>query len=245
MMVQYHAARRGVSIADLGVAPVVIASWASGVVEGLGERLRAERPSNWPENSRFPLLTGEVGGHGVSLTLLPIGAAGTVAVLENLIACGARVIIGLGFAGSLQPTLPVGTLILPTSCVSEEGTSPHYVGDAAKIAPAPGLAANLTAAADALGVGVAAGPLWTTDAPYRELVSKIEAYGEQGVLGVDMETSAMYALGQFRGVQVANLLAVSDELWGEWRPAFGTDELREAAVVAQDVVVQYLSSGAT
>lgn len=75
------------------------------------------------------------------------------------------------------------------------------------------------------------GPHWTTDAPYRELRSKVESYRARGVLGVDMETSGMCALGAFRGVSVANLLAVSDELWHEWRPAFRSEEVRRAGSV--------------
>jgi purine-nucleoside phosphorylase len=43
-----------------------------------------------------------------------------------------------------------------------------------------------------------------------------------------METSAMYALGQFRKVEVCNLLVVSDELWKEWNPAFFSSELQKA-----------------
>ena len=83
-MVQCHVARRGISIEDLGVAPAVVGVWASGVVKGLAERLDAEPAPHWPEDSRFPLLAGEAGGRQVSLTLLPIGAPGTIAVLENL-----------------------------------------------------------------------------------------------------------------------------------------------------------------
>jgi len=93
------------------------------------------------------------------------------------------------------------------------------------------------------GVKVVPGPLWTTDAPYRELVSKIEAYRRQGVVGVDMETSAMYALGRVRGVAVCNLLVVSDELWHEWRPAFGSPELREATQRAQRVILRCAARG--
>ncbi|MCK5429213.1 MAG: hypothetical protein KAI94_07065, partial [Anaerolineales bacterium] len=69
----------------------------------------------------------------------------------------------------------------------------------------------------------------------------IDAYGEQGVLGVDMETSAMYALGNYRKVRVANLLVVSDELRDQWRPAFGTNELLEATEKAQEVVAQAIT----
>jgi uridine phosphorylase len=98
----------------------------------------------------------------------------------------------------------------------------------------------LRAVAQSEGANVASGSLWTTDAPYRELVSKIESYRQQGVLGVDMETSAMYALGLFRGVEVCNLLVVSDELWHEWRAAFRTPELREATESAQRVILSSL-----
>jgi hypothetical protein len=47
-----------------------------------------------------------------------------------------------------------------------------------------------------------------------------------------METSAMYALGRFRGVRVCNLLVISDELWQAWRPAFRTPELHAADELA-------------
>ena len=94
----------------------------------------------------------------------------------------------------------------------------------------------LNKSAQSLGARTLIGPHWTTDAPYRELRNKIVDYGKQGILGVDMETSAMYALGVYRQVQVANLLVVSDELSSVWRPAFGTVELQKATRLAQEVV---------
>jgi len=48
----------------------------------------------------------------------------------------------------------------------------------------------------------------------RETEEKVRTYAQRGVLGVDMETSAMYALGIFRGVEVCNLLTVSDGATG-------------------------------
>ena len=51
----------------------------------------------------------------------------------------------------------------------------------------------------------------------------------------------MYALGQTRGVDVCNLLVVSDELWQEWRPAFGQPELREAQQCAERVILRCLA----
>ena len=90
------------------------------------------------------------------------------------------------------------------------------------------------------GITAETGPVWTTDAPYREFVSKIVAYHHQGVLAVDMETSAMYALGLVREVDVCNLLVVSDELLHEWKPAFRTPELDVANDKARHVILKVL-----
>ena len=63
--------------------------------------------------------------------------------------------------------------------------------------------------------------------------------------GVDMETSAMYALGQFRDVRVCNLLVVSDELWREWRPALDRPEVKDATACARRVILRCLASRIT
>jgi len=194
---------------------------------------------------QYPLYAGEVEGQRVSFAHVPIGAPGTVMIMEEMIACGARAFLGLGLAGSLRPAAPVGTCLIPTACVREEGTSAHYLDSEIDIGPSSRLAGILQDSCQAEGVKSVSGPLWTTDAPYRELLTKIEVYGSQGVLGVDMETSAMYALGQVRGVDVCNLLVVSDELWHEWRPAFGSSELRGAMRRAERVILRCLAEGFT
>ena len=56
-----------------------------------------------------------------------------------------------------------------------------------------------------------------------------------------METSAMYVLGLVRGVDVANVLAVSDELWHDWNPAFGSDRLNNALDRACEIVLTTVS----
>jgi len=219
----------------------VVISWGRDVIQSLAEAAAATPCEHWPYRERQPLFTGKLGRNPVSLVQLPVGAPGTVMFMEELIACGANTFLGLGWAGSLQRCAPVGTLLLPTACIREEGTSPHYFPDEVVLAPDSDLVGLLEAAADAVGVQTLKGPLWTTDAPYRETRTKISAYRAQGVLGVDMETSAMYALGLYRQVRVCNLLVVSDELWHEWRVAFGTDELREATQVAERIILRCLA----
>ena len=243
MLIDWYVEQQGLTVEALGVAPVVVLSWSRRVVESLAEAAGAQPAQHWLYREQYPLYRGEVEGSPVSFAHVPVGAPGTAMIMEEMIACGARAFLGLGLAGSLQTEAPIGTLLIPTHCAREEGTSAHYFDSEVTVGPSERLVRLLLKACGKEGLKALAGPHWTTDAPYRELVSKIETFREQGVLGVDMETSAMYALGQVRGVEVCNLLVVSDELWHDWRPAFGSPELREATRGAERVVLRALAEG--
>ena len=243
--ISYYTSQRGITIADLGVAPTVVISWHRKIAESLAEINRLQLSKHWIYGELMPLYNGKVSGQQVSIIRLSGGAPATVMVMEEMIACGARTFIGLGLTGSLQPKAPVGTYIIPTSCIREEGTSLHYVGSNAVVEPSPRLVKALMAACKVEGVKALEGTVWTTDAPYRELTPKIESYRSKGVLGVDMETSAMYALGQFRGVETCNILVVSDELWEEWNPAFFSSELQKAIEGAKRIIQHFLTKGLT
>jgi len=243
MYVNHHLARFGMSAEDVGLAPVAVLAWGQAPILALVETTGAEPPQHWPYGQQYPFYVAELQGQRVCFATAPIGAPITVMMMEMMIACGVRAFIGLGRAGSLQPLLPVGAFILPMTCIREEGTSAHYIDVNTPVRSSSRLAAAIQEACQEEGVEVASGLLWTTDAPFRELVSKIEAYGREGALGVDMETSAMYALGMFRGVDVCNLLVVSDELWDEWWPGFHSPELREAEEQARQVILRCIAKG--
>ncbi len=251
----------GAGLETFGVAPLVVGSWFGPVTGRLAKLTGAVGVEDWPYGSptaphlyTATVSDGQAGsqsdGQGddgadrgvvrVSFATLPVGAPATVAVMEELIACGARRFVGFGLAGSLQEMAPVGTVLVPGRCRREEGTSRHYLPPRAVVGPDPDLEAALVAALAAEGLAPVRGPHWTTDAPYREFIWKVERYRGEGVLGVDMETSAMYALGRFRDVAVANVLVVSDELWHEWRPAFGTEELGRALRRVESALVAHL-----
>lgn len=238
MLVDYVLSARGMRREDLGVAPAVVMSWQPRVAESLARDIGAGDPVPL---MRFTLYNGEVDGRRISVSSMPLGAPATVKCMEEMIACGARTFVGLGNAGGLQPSVPIGALILPTSCVGEEGTTVHYLQNGTVVGPDPQLAEAVLEACRDERVPVTTGPLWTTDAIYRETLDKIEAYRCRGVLGVDMETSAAYALGRFRNVAVCSLLAVSDEVWRDWNPAFGKSEHRKAVGRAARAILRCLS----
>ncbi len=155
-----------------------------------------------------------------------VGAPMAVICLEKLIALGANRIIVCGWCGSLSPDLGVGELVLPTWAISEEGTSGHYPV-AGRSESSPRLRKGLKDFFLGAGKELKEGPIWTTDALYRETREKVVRYGQKGVLAVDMECSALMQVAAFRQVELAAVMMVSDLLWQDpWLPAFQSKEFR-------------------
>ncbi|MEM5786028.1 MAG: nucleoside phosphorylase [Syntrophobacteraceae bacterium] len=106
--------------------------------------------------------------------------------------------------------------------VSEDRTSKDYstgveVGapelrDPVSPAPSPLLSTSLLESLHEAGLTVHRGTIWTTDAPFRETLSKVLKFQSEGILAVDMETSALFTVARFRGVELAVVLVVSDDL---------------------------------
>jgi len=172
-----------------------------------------------------------------------LGAPQAVMGMEKLIALGVQRIWVLGWCGSLQPDLRIGDLVLPTTAISEEGTSQHYpVGE--KIPRADeALCQMLDDALKKKGKPLVRGTVWTTDAPYRETPSKVKTYQEKGVLAVEMEMSALMTLATFRSVRLSGLLVVSDELFDlKWHSGFKSPELRNTSRMAGEVLLDLVKS---
>jgi uridine phosphorylase len=167
-----------------------------------------------------------------------LGAPQAVMAMEKLIILGARRIWVLGWCGSLQPELRTGHLVIPTGAVSEEGTSAHYPIQNRPITPDGRLTGMLEAELERQGLPFSSGRVWTTDAVYRETRPKVKAYQAQGILAVEMETSALMTLAIYRSVAMAGLLTVSDELFDlKWRPGFRDPLLKEHSRAAGRVLV--------
>ncbi len=151
-----------------------------------------------------------------------VGAPLATLCLEKLIVLGAKQIILYGWCGSLSPKLQARELLIPQQAFSEEGTSLHYRRDSSpSIQPSAALRAELCTVLSQASLGYHEGGLWTTDAPYRETRKKIEHYAAQAVLGVDMEYAALCAVAAFRGIDLAAVLLVSDEVWrSPWQPQY-------------------------
>jgi uridine phosphorylase len=167
------------------------------------------------------LHTGVYQGAPVALAGPMLGAPQAVLVMEKLIVLGVRRIVAFGWCGSLQPQVRIGDVVLPNGAVSDEGTSRQYPVAAGRAGPSTELLQRLLQGLQGNFDGVHQGMIWSTDAPYRETVGKVLDYQQQGVLAVDMEVAALFAVAHFRNIELAAVLAVSDELHDlTWRHGF-------------------------
>jgi uridine phosphorylase len=156
-----------------------------------------------------------------------IGAPMAAMTMEKLIALGAKRVVLCGWCGAVDPGLRLGDIVVPDLAVAGEGTSPYYPVPP-PLRAHPGLRRqllDLLREEDLLAHG---GTLWSTDAPYREDRRQLALlHGEQGVVAVDMEYSALCAVAAFRQVGFAAVLVVSDHLAGpSWQPGFATPAFR-------------------
>jgi purine-nucleoside phosphorylase len=174
----------------------------------------------------------------VSVTGPFVGAPYAVMLLETLIAWGARKIIFLGWCGAISENLEIGDIILPTSAVIDEGTSAHYGQQDARISHAStSLVSMIRQVLDQNQIDFQTGAIWTTDAVYRETRQLVERHQQDGTLAVEMELSALYSVARFRGVALAGILVVSDELSSlDWRPGFKDKRFVQGRRIACSVV---------
>jgi uridine phosphorylase len=200
---------------------------------------RSKGATEETDSLRPGLRIGQLDGHPIGVARIPVGSARSVMTLEELMALGARTFLIVGATGALKPGIQVGDYVIATSGLREEGASYHYrPPDHPARADGPASQA-LIEAANAGERPAHPGRVWSTDAPYREFTGKVRRYGEQGVLSVDMEASALMIVTEFRGADLGLILTVSDLVYRpDWPNIFGTDEYRANCADMAGIVVR-------
>lgn len=156
-----------------------------------------------------------------------VGAPAAVLVLEALIFQGVRRYLSIGTAGSLQKDLTIGDIVVCDRAIRDEGTSHHYLPPEKYAHASLSMTARLRDALKTMGVSYRMGTSWTVDAPYRETVAEVRHYQAEGVLTVEMEAAALFAVAKYRGVEMGSLLTISDSLADlKWDPQFRSDTTR-------------------
>ncbi|MHA2282428.1 MAG: nucleoside phosphorylase [Promethearchaeota archaeon] len=150
-----------------------------------------------------------------------IGAPSIAILLEQLAAFGVKWFISIGTAGALQKDLKLGNIVVCDRAIRDEGTSYHYIPAEKYSHPSERLNQKIKEAIEKMGLEFNVGTSWTTDAVFRETIKEIEHYKGEGVLTVDMEASAIFAVAHALNVDAGAMFTISDYLGdGEWKLYF-------------------------
>jgi uridine phosphorylase len=141
-----------------------------------------------------------------------VGAPFAVLVAEELFASGCQLLISITSAGQILPMGQPPYVILIEQALRDEGTSYHYMPPAPYSYLNPTLREMVSTHWNHSLVPLHVGASWTTDAPFRETEAMIAQRRAEGILAVEMEAAALYALAQARHYQIICFAHVTNQM---------------------------------
>ena len=177
----------------------------------------------------------EYKGKRLVLFMVGVGAPMAVSDLEDLHAMGCEKFIIFGNCGVLDRNIDDCSIIIPNEAIRDEGTSFHYLPASETIRVNKKYVSEFKEILNDFGYSYTEGMTWTTDAFYRETRKKMESRVNMGAKVVEMETSAMQAVCDFRGMDLFVFFYAGDNLdLPEWdkRSLSGDVKLDEKSRIA-------------
>ncbi|MGF1715477.1 nucleoside phosphorylase [Photobacterium chitinilyticum] len=166
-----------------------------------------ERPELLADNREYRVMNGQYQGQPITVCSTGIGAPSAIIALEELAQCGAKYMVRVGSAGALQANIGLGELIVAEAAVRDEGGSKAYVASEFPAVASHQLVAGISSYLKQRQYPSYAGIVRSHDSFYTDGEDQLCQYwNKNGVLGADMETSALLTVGRLRGLQVASVL---------------------------------------
>src|SRR3990172_4194100 len=141
-----------------------------------------------------------------------VGASFAVLVAEEMFASGCELLISMTSAGQIVSNGHPPYFVLIEKALRDEGTSYHYLPPAPFSTLSPMLRECLKSIVQDSQPPVFLGATWTTDAPFRETETAIVYCRSEGILGVEMEASALYALAEAKGHPVICFAHITNQM---------------------------------
>ena len=221
-------------------------------VDAIAPFLQDVRPIAF--NREYKSITGMYQGIRILAISTGMGGASAAICLEELADIGIKNVIRIGSCGALQSSLAIGDLVLCDRAVCDDGTSRSYAGVMGYAMPDgesrsdalmtesdsiyythadPSLLSACQTAAEKLQFSHRTGATRCHDALYLKQKPLLdEFYSGKGVLASDMETAALFTVGNLRGIRTASILNVVVE----WKKSIseGISSYKDGAAASAD-----------
>ena len=188
----------------------------------VGDPLRAknlstllESPKLVNENRCLLTYTGKWRGEPITIATHGVGAPSAAIVFEELALLGARNIVRLGTAGSIDDNLELGSVVIADSTPMYVGgcSTRQYFGDyIPPLSPSFDLLLRVRRVFERHQVKHKLGPVFCSDAFYAETPYLKKDLEKMKVLAVEMEAGILYALGKVRGFNALAILIISNRV---------------------------------
>ena len=164
------------------------------------------------EMGSHPVYTIQYNNRLVTLFHPGVGAPLAACLFEEVIALGCRKFIACGGAGVLDNSIETGIFLIPVCAIRDEGTSYHYLPPSREVSATPQAVDAIMEVLKNKGIDCRLIKTWTTDGFYRETPQKIQLRKSEGCLTVEMETASLFAVAQYRKVELGQILYSGDLL---------------------------------
>lgn len=158
--------------------------------------------------------TGTYEGRPVSVMAHGMGVPSVSIYATELVRdYGVGTLVRIGSCGSVQPDLDLRSVVVALGASTDSGVNRTRFGghDLAAVADFD-LARAAVDAADALGVAVRVGTVFTSDLFYAPDPAVNDLAARLGALAVEMEAAGLYGVAAEHGARALTLLTVSDHL---------------------------------
>ena len=232
------------------IAPNIIAAGDPARVDLLASLLSDARTVN--THRGLKVITGYYKNTRVTLATHGIGAPSAAIVFEELCQLGAKRITRLGTTGGIRKDTKIGDVVVATAAAYTQGgcsLGQYMPGVCGATGPDPKLTYYIMQNLEERGIPYKYGPVFSSDSFYAESHEFVETMSKYGIVSVEMEAAALFALGWARGFAAACVLVVSDVLHDEKEPGvfLTTEELADVFLkvggVILDVYEKYYRAG--
>ena len=171
------------------------------------------------DNREYITYTGTLDGVKVSVTSTGIGGPSASIAMEELYKCGADTFVRIGTCGGMQTEIKSGDVVIATGAIRMEGTSKEYAPIEYPAVADLDVTNALVAAAKEKNFTHYTGVVQCKDAFYGqhepetkpvsyELLNKWEAWKRLGCLASEMESAALFVVGNYLRVRVGSIFLV-------------------------------------
>ena len=175
------------------------------------------------DSREYVTYTGTLDGVKVSVTSTGIGGPSASIAMEELVKCGADTFIRVGTCGGMDLEVQGGDVVVATGAIRMEGTSKEYAPIEFPAVADLEVTNALVRACKKQGIRYHVGVVQSKDAFYGqhnpekmpvsyELLQKWEAWLRMGCKASEMESAALFIVGQYLRVRTGScFLAVANQ----------------------------------